>query len=327
MTSRNRTPLIFLATLLVGAPIALLFSWPQALGAQTAPLIAHALSFRALLAIGFGVSAAIAAAVALVRRRWGLAAGLALVLGAASLANGAVLLARGSSTSLPESELTVVTWNTYGTATAETIARLVRETGADVISLPETHAETAAEVARIVSLEGRAMNADTAHGATGYSEMPTSLLVADELGEYRMDAASGSTPALPSAVWVPVDGSGPTLVAAHPIPPLPGSIGDWRAGMEWIEERCADPEVILAGDLNATVDHLSAHLGACRDAATEAGGGAVGSWPSFAPSWMGSPIDHVLAGPAWDVRGAAVLTTFDDAGSDHRPVVAVLSRR
>lgn len=317
---------MFFASVLLGAPIALLFSWPQAVGAQTAPVIAHAVSFRAILAIGFGAAAVLLGVVALVRRRCALAAGLAVVLAAASAANGAVIAARGSSADLPDGQLTVVAWNTYGTVPADAIARLVLETDADVVSLPETDAETAAVAARLVSLGGKAVRADTTYGVTGGSELPTSLLVSERLGDYRIDASAGSTPALPSAAWVRVDGSGPTLVAAHPIPPLPGSIADWRGGLAWIEERCTDPEVILAGDLNATVDHLSSYLGGCRDAATEARGAATGSWPAFAPPWMGSQIDHVLVGSAWDVRGAAVLTTFDDAGSDHRPVVAVLAR-
>lgn len=45
------------------------------------------------------------------------------------------------------------------------------------------------------------------------------------------------------------------------------------------------------------------------------------------PAALAAPIDHVLVGSAWIVRGFEMPTDFDDAGSDHRPVVAVLSRR
>ncbi|KTR93270.1 hypothetical protein NS220_13200, partial [Microbacterium testaceum] len=92
-------------------------------------------------------------------------------------------------------------------------------------------------------------------------------------------------------------------------------------------------DVILAGDLNSTLDHLAGlgrdggTVGECRDAAAEAGAAAVGTWPVRLPTGLAAPIDHVLVGSAWEVRGFEVRTDFDDAGSDHRPIVATLSRR
>ena len=165
-----------------------------------------------------------------------------------------------------------------------------------------------------------------------YSWIPTSVLIAEDLGEYRVDTAAGSTPGLPSAVWRPVDGDGPTIVAAHPLPPLFESMGDWEAGLRWIADVCASPDVIVAGDLNATVDHLSglgidgALIGGCDDAALAASNGSGGTWPSDIPTWAASPIDHVLFGSAWTARGTQVVTRFR-TGSDHRPIVAVLDAR
>jgi endonuclease/exonuclease/phosphatase (EEP) superfamily protein YafD len=43
------------------------------------------------------------------------------------------------------------------------------------------------------------------------------------------------------------------------------------------------------------------------------------------PQVLGSPIDHVLATPDWRVEAFRVLDGYDDAGSDHRPIVATLS--
>ncbi|WP_345751693.1 endonuclease/exonuclease/phosphatase family protein [Microbacterium rhizophilus] len=327
MPSTKRTwPRLF-GALAIGTPVALLFVWPQAVHAETVPVIAHALSFRAPLAIGFGLGALVLLAVALRRRRRGVAAGLAVVLGAASLANGAVLLARGGDASIPEGDLVVVAWNTWGGASPESIVRLVLETDADIVSLPETGEETAGEVARLLAIEGKAMRVDTTVGTDDVPHLPTSLLVASELGDYRIDAEAGSSPKMSSGLWLPVDGTGPAIAAAHLIPPLPDSIDEWRAGMQWVADRCEDSTVIVAGDLNATLDHLSSYTGGCRDAAREGNAAATGSWPAFAPAWLGSPIDHVLVGADWDVRGAAVLTSFDDAGSDHRPIVAVLDAR
>lgn len=324
----------FVLTLLVGVPLAVLFAWPQAFGLHAMLIVTQLIAFRTLVAVGLGLGALVFAAIALRRRRWGIAAGIAIVLGVASAANAGVLLVRGTGGDLPDGGLTVMAWNTQGgAASPKSIARVVLEVDADIVSLPETDESAAVEVARLLAAEGRAMTASTAYGLTGYSSIPTSLLVADELGAYRIDDSAGSTPVIPSAVWRPVTGEGPTIVAAHPYPPLPWAMGRWRAGLEWVAQQCDSPDVIVAGDLNATVDHLSGLgvdggvVGGCRDAATEAGAGAVGTWPIEMPTALASPIDHVLVGDAWRVRGAKVLTSADDAGSDHRPIVAVLDAR
>lgn len=66
----------------------------------------------------------------------------------------------------------------------------------------------------------------------------------------------------------------------------------------WIADLCGDGEVIVAGDLNATVDHLAGlgvdggSIGGCRDAAAEAGSAAAGTWPvrqERAPAARGRP--------------------------------------
>lgn len=335
MPSRKPRPLAFVVTLVVGALAVFVLVWPQAVGAQTALVVAQLIAFRAPLALGFGAAAVVCAAIALTRRTRGIAAGLAVVMGLACAINAGILIARGSGGALPDGgDLTVVAWNTQGGAVdPETVARLVLEVDADLVSLPETGERAVAEVSRILAAEGRRMSASTAFGQTGASPIPTSMLVAEELGEYRIDLEAGSTPGLPSAVWRPVSGEGPAFVAAHPFPPLPWAMDRWRDGQDWVAQQCDAPDVIVSGDLNATVDHLwgsgdnGALVGGCRDAATEAGAAAVGTWPATAPAWLAAPIDHVLVGSAWNVRGARVLTEFDDAGSDHRPVVVVLDTR
>lgn len=71
-----------------------------------------------------------------------------------------------------------------------------------------------------------------------------------ELGSYELDGGAGYTPGLPSGVWRPANGDGPVIVAAHPMPPLPGSMGEWSMGLQWIAEQCDTPgsDVIVAGD-------------------------------------------------------------------------------
>ncbi|WP_435746212.1 endonuclease/exonuclease/phosphatase family protein [Microbacterium sp. PMB16] len=330
---RRRQRLGFVIALVLGAPVALLLSWPQALGSERLPVVAQLISFRAGLAIALFVGALLFAVIARVRRGWSISAALAVLLVAASLTNVGVLLARGGgsgdmASSDDAEDLTVLVWNTLGgAASPASIARLVIETDADIVSLPETDETAVTEVARLVALEGKTMSADTTRGPEGDSDVPTSLLISADLGEYRLDETAGSTPDLPSGVWVPVDGTGPRIVAAHPLPPLPGMSDQWSAGLDWIGARCTEPDVIVAGDLNATVDHFGSAIDGCRDAASVSGASSTGTWPASAPGWLSAPIDHVLVGAAWEVRAASVITAADGVGSDHRPIVAVVARR
>ena len=63
-----------------------------------------------------------------------------------------------------------------------------------------------------------------------------------------------------------------------------------------------------------------------RNRRTFAGAAALGTWPAAMPSWLSTPIDHVLVDPeVWDVVGFDVLPAV--GGSDHRPVVAHLRPR
>lgn len=332
MSTARRTA--FFVTLVLGAALAVIAVWPQLVGAQRLQVVVQLIPFRGPLALAFAVLAAVAALVAVLRRRWAVSAALAIVLAAAAVGNGAVLLTRGFGGSTADGEVVVAAWNTYGGgASPDSIARLVRETGADVVVLPETDAVAAATVIDILSGDGIAMTAVTREADPGDDPIPTSLLLAASMGPYALDESAGSTPGVPSGVYRPVGGDGPTIVAAHPLPPLPLIMTEWTEGMDWVAAQCTGPDVILAGDLNSTLDHLAglgegeATVGGCRDAAADAGAAALGTWPVRLPTGLAAPIDHVLVGSAWDVSSFEVRTDFDTAGSDHRPIVATLSRR
>lgn len=185
------------ATLLV----ALLLVWPRMFGAQRAFGVAQVIAFRAPLALGLSTVALVCgAAVLLLRRR---AARLRRALGVfaivVALAAGgevAVLLARGTAESgiagLRDGDLTVLVWSTQGGATSPAeVAELVLAAHADLVSLPEMDDDAAAEVARRVSAGGIPMTAVTTRAVADSSEpswIPTSRLVADRLGAYRLDA-------------------------------------------------------------------------------------------------------------------------------------------
>jgi endonuclease/exonuclease/phosphatase (EEP) superfamily protein YafD len=228
-------------------------------------------------------------------------------------------------------DVVVLSWNTLGDAPgAETIAELAREVEADVVVLPETSAETAGIVAAILTEAGRPMQAIHLSLDDISKARTTSLLISDELGEYRREDSAGTTETLPSVVAVPVDGTGPRLVAAHPVAPIPGEMAAWRQGLQWLADRCAGQNVIIAGDLNSTLDHYTGlgadggDLGRCHDAARATGDAAVGTWPAILPQLIGAPIDHVMATSDWEIVGFRVIGSQDGAGSDHRPVVAQL---
>jgi endonuclease/exonuclease/phosphatase (EEP) superfamily protein YafD len=324
------------AVLLAIAAVLVLALWPQLLGLERTPVIAQLVSLR-----GMAVVVAAALVVVLVcvlalapeaRRFTASAALLLIVFCAISIA---VLATRGfgggASQSAAPSDVIVMSWNTLGDAPgAEAIAALAVEVDADVVVLPETSAETAAIVQAILAGQGRPMTELHLSLDEISKARTTAVLISTGLGEYRREDSAGTTETLPSLLAVPVDGTGPTIIGAHPVAPVPGEMAAWRQGLRWLADRCAGQNVILAGDLNSTLDHYTGlgsdggALGRCHDAARATGDAAVGTWPTILPQLLGAPIDHVMATPDWEVVGFRVVGSHDGSGSDHRPVVAQL---
>jgi len=239
--------------------------------------------------------------------------------------------------------ITVLSWNTLGDEPgADAIAELALAEEADVLTLPETTEETGVLIAEAMRAAGRPMWVHTVSFDLISKARSTTLLISPDLGDYTVTSAEGSGPpgntnVLPTVIAAPADGAGPTIVAVHAVAPIQWEMSNWRSDLDWLAGQCTGGAtgadgVIMAGDFNATVDHFAgratsdgAVLGDCRDAALLAGSGAVGTWPSWAPSLLGTPIDHVLATPNWHVESMHVIGTEDAAGSDHRPIAATLS--
>lgn len=324
------------AVLLALAAVLVIAVWPQLLGLERTPVIAQLVSLRAAAVALAAVLVVAFLLVALssppLRRFAASAALLLLVFCAVSVA---VLATRGFGgggfqTTAP-GDVVVLSWNTLGDAPgAEAIAALAQEVEADVVVLPETSAETADIAAAILSAGGTPMQSLHVSLDDISKARTTAVLISAELGDYRRDDSAGTTDTLPSVLAVPVDGTGPRIVAAHPVAPIPGEMAAWRQGLQWLADRCAGQNVIIAGDLNSTVDHYTGlgteggDLGRCHDAARATGDAAVGTWPAILPQLIGAPIDHVMATPDWEVVGFRVIGSQDGAGSDHRPVVAQL---
>jgi len=330
----------------VFAIAAALVTWPQFFRLERTFPLAQIVSLRGPLVVAFALVALLALLLCLARTARAFAASLLLIALVAAGANAAILAMRGTGSSvLPDKEdgsLRVMTWNTAGAATdPAVIARTAVAMQADIVALPETTIETGEEVAVAMREMGHRMWAH--HEDFGDREdfpdwdaNSTTLLISPDLGDYAVvestSAGTTNTSEVPSVVAMPIDGSGPIVVAVHAVAPRQEAMAAWRADLQWIADQCAADDVILAGDFNATVDHMDrlgtdgATLGRCHDAASATGSGAVGTWSTAWPPLLGTPIDHVMATDTWTATASVVLGTLDDAGSDHRPLIVQYDR-
>ncbi len=326
----------------------LVATWPQLMGAQNLWIVAQLVALRGVLIAAAIAGAALFLPLALARPLRAFAGTIALILLVTVGANAAIMGVRGVGDSdfaaWTDDSVTVVTWNTLGDAPgAETIARVALDAKADVVSLPETTKATGVEVANLMREGGNPMWVLTVAFDKIAKARSTTVLVSPRLGDYdtvwdsnrdraEEEARVGNTAVLPTVVLKPTDGDGPTIVAVHAVAPIPGQMENWKTDLEWLATQCADDNVIMAGDFNATVDHMSglatedgATMGRCADAGMQSGNAAVGTWSSRWPALLGSPIDHVMATPNWVTTGMRVIDDPSLRASDHRPVVVQLS--
>ncbi|MHA6785731.1 endonuclease/exonuclease/phosphatase family protein [Pseudonocardia saturnea] len=106
------------------------------------------------------------------------------------------------------------------------------------------------------------------------------------------------------------------LYAVHATAPARlGVVHDWRRDLRTAAGWTA-AGAIVAGDVNATVDHRL-----LRAVGRSAGPAGTGTWPARLPRWAGIRIDHVLLPRGVESSAASV---HDVAGSDHRAVLARL---
>lgn len=314
-----------------------ILAWPQLLGLEQAPGIAQIVAMRgAAAAVAFVAVILLTLLALLWRGARGFFAALALIGLAFVGVNVAVIATRGvtgtTDPAPPAGAITVLTWNTLGeTPSTETVADLIEETGADVVSLPETTYDRATDLVAELGARGIQMQQFTFAYSTYAKSDSTTLLVSTALGEYTADTSAPTTSNRPSLVATPVNGVGPVLAAVHTTAPTTRDPSDWQTDLRWLADLCTEPDLIIAGDLNSTVDHWAglahaegAHIGGCADAAVQTGAAGIGTWPTAIPALLGAPIDHVLTGPAWTATAVRVIESEDGSGSDHRPVVAQL---
>jgi endonuclease/exonuclease/phosphatase (EEP) superfamily protein YafD len=291
----------------------------------TVPVLHVLVAFRALVLTAVAVAAVVVALLVLVlrwRRTVVAAAVVVAVLGVAV----AVLAADRTPTVDPAAvrasaagSLRVLEWNTgQQDVDDRTIQALVAATDPDVVVLPEYFTTiargTLAEIA-----ERRHMQ------VLGSVSSSATLLVSRSLGTYRVDDTGA--PPWAGFVAVPSDPTSPRLVVTHLQRPGASSTALWREHVAWAGRACRG-DSIAVGDFNASVDDLGAtrRLGDCVDSAVALGEHPRGTWPTVLPAALGATIDHVFVGSGWRPVVSSVLAGEDHAGSDHRPVFAVLVR-
>ncbi|GAA4670683.1 endonuclease/exonuclease/phosphatase family protein [Frondihabitans cladoniiphilus] len=310
---------------------------PQLVGVQREHYTAQLVSFRGIAAVAAVVVAVVLLLVAiLLRPIRGFLRGAAVLLVVFALVSAGIVFERGTGDTKFQAkatgDITVLSWNTEGSRPgAATIAALALATKADVVSLPETSKATADAVTAALTAAGKPMQEFN----LTYDELDpshsTSLLISTALGKYTQSTATKTTETLPTVIATPDDASKPIIVGVHSAAPVPALLSEWRSGLSYLAKLCSGDDMVMAGDFNSTLDHQaglgdqSAALGNCRDAAQATGNAGVGTWPTRLPALLGTPIDHVMATADWRATGMRVIETQDEAGSDHRPIVAQLS--
>lgn len=314
-------------------------TWPQFFRLERSFPFAQLVAVRGWLVVGFALVLVLALLLSISRRMRGFAASIAIIALLGGGASAVIGLTRGIGPGeMPEptdASIRVMTWNTAGEAvSAERIAQEIVSNGADIVTLPETSEEVGERIALMMREQGQPMwvhhvqfNPEVTNGPQSWF---TTILISPELGDYSVIPSStdgtSNTGSVPSAVVMPIDGHGPTVVAVHAVAPRPDEMDQWRSDLQWVADQCPGGNVILAGDFNATLDHMSGlgvdggDMGACRDAAARTGNGLSGTWPASLPALAGSPIDHIMATPNWTPTGSHVLSSADSR-SDHRAVV------
>lgn len=271
-------------------------------------------------------------AAALLRRPKLAVAGIAVPIALAALLGPRFLANEQPAATGPR--LTVATANMYfGQGDPAALVDLVDAHAVDVLSVQElTRAAVEALdaeglAARLPYREVSGIDEHTGTEGTGvYSRYPLTRNTALEFeATFVMTGVSIDIPGAP-----PVE-----LLAAHPAAPwAPSQVDFWLADLARLPAATPEGAVrVIAGDLNATLDHAALRDVLDRgylDAAEQAGSGLTGTWQPSRGSRLSLfgivppkvALDHVFVDERVAVRGIAY---GDLPGADHDPVIADLT--
>lgn len=295
----------------------------------------QALAMRWIIACALLIVGIVIAVLALFRfaalRRGGIAGLTALAVIAVGIAHAGIIKSRGidSATTLPPDQgithvspgngaITVMSYNTLDGATSmEDIRDLVTNNGVDVIVLLETSAADAQHLGELLGETNRPFRVyDSGADEYGPHIESTCVLISTALGEYTSVGDLGLT--WGSLHLKPANGTGPDIVAVHPVSPQSSRAELWRSEITTAYSMCEQDDLILAGDFNSTVDHMAATGANCQSALNGTVGG-LGTWPADIPRLLGAPIDNIFSN--YRSLAAAVVKV---GNSDHRAVIARL---
>jgi endonuclease/exonuclease/phosphatase family metal-dependent hydrolase len=257
---------------------------------------------------------------------WGAARPSAVGLAVVATLGAASLLPRVVPDAVPAggTARTVLSFNVHeGGADPAALAGLVRAARPDLVALPEAGERYRARLAPLLEPQGYRLVSSTGPATPDVDAVVLAIGPALDPAATAVRAEAAPMP------FVEVTGGGlGTLrfAAVHVAAPTPAKLPRWRADLAGLDRWCAGPTAaVVAGDLNATLDHspLRAATAGCGDAGAQRGHGLTPTWPTWPgiPAWLGVQIDHVLA------TSGIVAETFEVRslpGSDHRAVLTRL---
>lgn len=254
---------------------------------------------------------------ALARKRWVIGLTMTLV--------GIVLVANVAPRAFPDSrpngvgqQVRVMSANLLvGMADAKAIVREVKARGVDILSMQELTPEMVRDLERAgldQVLPSRVFLAEPGGSGSG---------IASKYPLTRRELTPPGTLQQAGAL-VDLPGKDIEVVSVHPLPPVVAEGPEaWQRELAGLPSPDSTGAIrVLAGDFNATLDHV----GMTRllnkgyvDAADQVGKGLIHTWPGNSGIWPPPvTIDHVLVDPRCPVD---TLDVFDVPGSDHRAVV------
>lgn len=324
-TARRRRggPLRWLAALLLTALAAIAVIPDVLFGMDRFPPFVQLTAFRPVALAALVVVVVVFALLTVFRHRlWPVTAGLAIV----AVVGAAFVVPRAvpdppTATGPP---LTVLSLNVYeGEADVDTLAALIRTEQPDIVAIPESGGRFRSELVPLIAPLGYRSVASTPQKHADVAGV--TLAWSDRLGDLRIRIGESARP----FPYVEATGGGlgdTKVVAYHAVAPTRGATDQWRADLDVLRKWCAGPTpAVVAGDFNATLDHsvLRTATAGCSDAAARTGDGLVGTWPSWAPRWLGPQIDHIFTTDGIDAESFRVI---DVPGTDHRAILSTLRR-
>ncbi|MFD3532849.1 endonuclease/exonuclease/phosphatase family protein [Streptomyces sp. NPDC058664] len=269
----------------------------------------------------FAVPAGLAVLLAAVARRRVLAFTAVVVLTATGWASLPYMPQLVTSYGLPLTQVRVLAANVeFGQATGA-LTDAVRRERPQLVFVSECDRACGRALATAFAAELPHRASVEADGSVG-----SVLLSAYPLTDERViPAAMGMPGATAEIAGVPV-----RLQLAHPMPPVPGQVDEWKRELRRIEDAALHHTgpLLVAGDFNASQDHAAFRSlldgGDLQDAARLADASRTPTWPMEGPLPPFVQIDHVLVSQDFSVRD---LRFLDLTGSDHRAVLADLDLR